>query len=60
VNSGNNWKVVTGINFEEFFSLIEPAQVTTEIEEFPLAEANIALDRLRRGNISGAAVLTIC
>jgi D-arabinose 1-dehydrogenase-like Zn-dependent alcohol dehydrogenase len=31
--------------------------VITEIEEFPLNAANEALDRLREGRISGAAVL---
>ena len=29
----------------------------TEIERFALADANLALDRLRRGDIQGAAVL---
>jgi propanol-preferring alcohol dehydrogenase len=48
---------LTRADGEEFFSLIVSAQVTTEIEEFPLGEANAALDRLRRGDISGAAVL---
>jgi propanol-preferring alcohol dehydrogenase len=50
---------LTRADGEEFFSLIVPAQVTTEIEEFPLEEANVALDRLRRGDISGAAVLIV-
>jgi len=31
--------------------------VKTEVETFPLAEANTALDRLRDGQITGAAVL---
>ena len=31
--------------------------VRTEIEEHPLAEANEALDRVRSGQVSGAAVL---
>jgi propanol-preferring alcohol dehydrogenase len=31
--------------------------VRTEVETFPLAEANEALDRLRAGRIRGAAVL---
>jgi propanol-preferring alcohol dehydrogenase len=48
---------LTRTDGDEFLALVGPAQVTTEIEEFPLEEANIALDRLRRGNISGAAVL---
>ncbi len=33
------------------------AGVRTEIETFPLAEANLALDRLRAGHLTGAAVL---
>jgi propanol-preferring alcohol dehydrogenase len=48
---------LTRADGDEFFSLIIPAQVATEIEQFPLVEANLALDRLRRGDISGAAVL---
>jgi len=51
---------LTRADGDEFFSLIVPAQVTTKIEEFPLSEANVALDRLRRGGISGAAVLKVC
>jgi alcohol dehydrogenase, propanol-preferring len=31
--------------------------VRTEVETFPLAEANEALDRLRSGRIRGSAVL---
>jgi len=33
--------------------------VRTEVEEFPLEQANEALDRLRRGEIQGAAVLRV-
>jgi propanol-preferring alcohol dehydrogenase len=44
---------------EEFLSLVVPAQLTTEIEEFPLEQAQTALDRLRRGDITGAVVLRI-
>lgn len=43
---------------EEFFPLAARAGVRTEVELFPLAEANLALDRLRAGRLSGAAVLT--
>jgi D-arabinose 1-dehydrogenase-like Zn-dependent alcohol dehydrogenase len=31
--------------------------VVTEVETFPLASANAALDRLRAGRLTGAAVL---
>jgi len=31
--------------------------VKTEVQTFPLQQANEALDRLRRGRIRGAAVL---
>jgi D-arabinose 1-dehydrogenase-like Zn-dependent alcohol dehydrogenase len=33
--------------------------VRTEVEEFPLEQANEALDRLRRGEIRGSAVLRV-
>jgi propanol-preferring alcohol dehydrogenase len=39
--------------------LAPEAGVRTEIERFPLEEANTALDRLRAGHIRGAAVLTV-
>ncbi len=42
---------------EEFFPLAARARVRTEVEAFPLAQANLALDRLRAGRLSGAAVL---
>lgn len=44
---------------EEFLRIAPDVPVRTEITKFPLAEANEALDRLRSGNIEGAAVLTI-
>ncbi len=44
---------------EEFLSLAPRVPVRTEIEAFPLAEANEALDRLRSGKLRGAAVLRI-
>jgi propanol-preferring alcohol dehydrogenase len=43
----------------EFMKLAPEAGVRTEIERFPLEEANTALDRLRAGHIRGAAVLTV-
>jgi propanol-preferring alcohol dehydrogenase len=41
----------------EFLTLAPRAGVKTSVEIFPLAEANDALDRLRRGEMRGAAVL---
>jgi propanol-preferring alcohol dehydrogenase len=42
---------------EEFLALAPRVPVRTEVQPFPLAEANEALGRLRRGRIRGAAVL---
>jgi propanol-preferring alcohol dehydrogenase len=44
---------------EEFMELAPRVPVRTEIEAFPLAEANEALARLRAGGIRGAAVLQV-
>jgi propanol-preferring alcohol dehydrogenase len=44
---------------EEFLALAPQVPVRTEIEEFPLERANEALDRLRAGEVRGAAVLRI-
>jgi alcohol dehydrogenase, propanol-preferring len=44
---------------EELLSIAPKIPVKTEIEAFPLAEANEALDRLRTGNLQGAAVLVV-
>mgnify|MGYP002865773727 CR=1 FL=1 len=41
----------------EFMALAPKVPVRTEVETFPLAEANEALHRLRSGKITGAAVL---
>jgi alcohol dehydrogenase, propanol-preferring len=41
----------------EFLELVPKANVTAHVEPFPLTDANIALARLRAGQISGAAVL---
>lgn len=40
-----------------FLQLAEQAQIHAVTETFPLAEANLALDRLRAGALVGAAVL---
>jgi alcohol dehydrogenase, propanol-preferring len=42
---------------EEFFSLIEELSIKTETQTFSLEDANIALNKLRDGDIQGAAVL---
>jgi propanol-preferring alcohol dehydrogenase len=41
----------------EFFALAPRVPVRTEVQTFPLEEANEALDRLRSGKVQGAAVL---
>jgi propanol-preferring alcohol dehydrogenase len=43
----------------EFFEIAPKVPVRTEVETFPLAEANGALERLKKGQIQGAAVLVI-
>ena len=42
---------------EEFLSIAPQVPVTTTTETFPLADANTALNRLRAGELTGAAVL---
>lgn len=44
---------------EDFFKLAPQVPVRTEVEEFPLSEANEALTRLKNGRITGAAVLVM-
>ena len=43
----------------EFMDLAPRVPVRTEVEEFALEDANEALDRLRAGEIRGAAVLRV-
>ncbi|MDO8665637.1 MAG: alcohol dehydrogenase catalytic domain-containing protein, partial [Gemmatimonadales bacterium] len=43
---------------EEFLRIAPQVPVRTEIEPYPLVEANAALARLRAGEVRGAAVLT--
>jgi propanol-preferring alcohol dehydrogenase len=43
----------------EFLDLAHRIPVRTETTSFPLDNANEALERLRRGQLSGAAVLAI-
>ncbi|MGH2936091.1 MAG: zinc-dependent alcohol dehydrogenase family protein [Gaiellaceae bacterium] len=44
---------------EEFLALAPQVPVRTEIETYALEDANNALDRLRRGDVRGAAVLRL-
>ena len=44
---------------EDFMALAPRMPVRTEVEVYPLAEANDVLDRLRAGKMRGAAVLDI-
>jgi alcohol dehydrogenase, propanol-preferring len=44
---------------EEFLALAPRVPVRTEIETFSLEEANMALARLRQGEVRGAAVLVV-
>ena len=53
-------KSVTNLTFKdglEFLSIAPKIPVKTKITEYPLVRANEALDELRRGKVSGAAVL---
>lgn len=43
----------------EFLAIAPQVPVRTEVQAFPLEQANAALERLRRGQLQGAAVLTI-
>jgi propanol-preferring alcohol dehydrogenase len=44
---------------EEFMALAPQVPVRTEVEPYPLERANEALDRLRAGEVRGAAVLVV-
>lgn len=44
---------------EEFLTLAPQVPILTEVNLFPLVEANDALDALRSGKINGAAVLVV-
>jgi propanol-preferring alcohol dehydrogenase len=44
---------------EEFLSLAPQVPVRTEVQVFPLEQANEALDHLRRGETRGAVVLQV-
>jgi alcohol dehydrogenase, propanol-preferring len=44
---------------EEFMALAPKVPVETQVQVYPLAEANSALDDLRHGRVRGAAVLSV-
>lgn len=44
---------------EEFLTLAAEIPITTVVDPYPLADANIALLRLEHGEVDGAAVLTM-
>jgi alcohol dehydrogenase, propanol-preferring len=44
---------------EEFLEIAPQVPVKTEVQTFPLEEANQALDKLRLGDLQGAAVLVV-
>ena len=48
---------LTRADGEEFLQIAPQVPVKTEVQTFPLDQANDALERLRRGQIQGAAVL---
>jgi propanol-preferring alcohol dehydrogenase len=50
---------LTRADAEEFLELAPRVPVRTQVETFPLEEANEALDRLREGNLRGSAVLLL-
>ena len=50
---------LTRADAEDFMALAPLVPVRTQVEMFPLADANHALDRLRRGEVRGAAVLVV-
>jgi len=44
---------------EELLQIATQAKVKTQVTEFPLSQANEAIDQFRHGKIEGAAVLKI-
>jgi alcohol dehydrogenase, propanol-preferring len=48
---------LTRSDAEEFFKMIDHLPLRTETQAFPLDQANVALARLRSGQLTGAAVL---
>jgi alcohol dehydrogenase, propanol-preferring len=50
---------LTRLDGEEFLPLAESVPVRTEIQTYPLSDANQALDEIRHGRVRGSAVLVI-
>ena len=50
---------LTRLDGEEFLPLAQSVPVRTQIQLYPLAEANRALDDIRHGRVRGSAVLTV-
>jgi propanol-preferring alcohol dehydrogenase len=50
---------LTRADAEEFLAIAPEVPVRTQVETFPLDEANDALGRLRAGDLRGAAVLVL-
>jgi propanol-preferring alcohol dehydrogenase len=50
---------LTRLDGEEFLPLAQSVPVRTEIQAYPLADANRALDDIRHGRVRGSAVLAI-
>ncbi len=50
---------LTRLDGEEFLPLASSVPVETEIQVYPLSEANRALDDMRHGRVNGSAVLTL-
>lgn len=48
---------LTRADSKTFFKIMETIPIHTEVTTFPLEEANTALDKLRSGQLQGAAVL---
>ncbi len=44
---------------EELLALADRIPIKTEVEVFPLADANVALQRLKASRITGAGVLQV-
>jgi alcohol dehydrogenase, propanol-preferring len=50
---------LTRADGESFLDIVVPAAIRTEAETFALEDANVALERLRAGRLTGAAVLCL-
>ena len=50
---------LTRADAREFLALAPRARVTTRVQTYDLADANLALSDLRAGKLQGAAVLTV-